>query len=319
MEARRPNGVATDERGMFSGPALPTRASADPKSRPEPAGFAGTYCATLLDWIQMVQLGRRDAVLTVRSPDGREASVWFQSGDIIDAVCDGLSGKEAVYRVIAWRTGEVSLSFHSANRPRKIEASTSGLLLEALARKDEAERAAAEGGGLNAAPWPSRWRFPRWRRISPMGAAAALAGATLLLLCVMVARRAPPPSPLPSARLAPSSPAPMSVLPLDSPSAKAVGNRLAFVSRGSSVSSSASSAVRPSVSDPPSSAGVSSSKRRRTSAPKRDHEDTPGRDEGPPAPDTGMATTRPPSIRVLDQPSGIRIIGQPEAHIDVLE
>jgi hypothetical protein len=309
MEARRPNGVASDERGMFSGPALPTRASADPKSRPEQAGFAGTYCTTLLDWIQMVQMGRRDAVLTVRSPDGGEAMVWFKNGDIIDAVCDGLSGKEAVYRVIAWRTGEVSLSFNSTNRPRKIEASTSGILLEALARKDEAERAAAESGGLNAAPLPGRGRGPRWGRISPMGAAAAAAGATLLLLCVMVARRAPPPSPLRSSRLAPSAPAPMSVLPLDSPSVNAVGNRVALAGRGSSVPGSASSAVRPSLSNPASTAGASSIKRRRTSAPS----------ERPPAPDPGMATTRSPSIRVLDQPSAIRIIGQPEAHIDVLE
>jgi len=302
MEARRPNGVATEERGKFSGPPLPPLANGDNDGRPQLGGFAGTYCTTLLDWIQMVQMGRRDAVLTVTSRDRGQAVVWFKTGDIIDAVCDGFSGKEAVYRIVAWQTGEVALAFDPVDRPRRIEASTSGLLLEALARKDEAERAAES----LASPGPpvAGWRLTRdvpW--LTPVRAALGLTATTLLLLCVLVSRRGSPLVSVPSAHPLPSRPAGISVLPLDPRAASPIP----LPAARQAPSTAATIVNAPSI------------KRQRPSVMKRPREEGTSGEERTSASAAGAAAPRPPSIEVLDRPSGIRIIGQPEAHIDVIE
>lgn len=305
MEARRPNGVAngaaTEERGKFPGPPLPSPAG--DKDGPQPrGGFAGTYCTTLLDWIQMVQMGRRDAVLTVTSRDRGQATVWFKSGDIIDAVCDGFSGKEAVYRVVAWQSGEVTLAFDPIDRPRKIEASTSGLLLEALARKDEAERA-AESLEPPARPLPAWWLSQGVAWLTPLRTAVGLAATTLLLLCVLASRRGSALGPAPSPHAVPSRPGAIAVLPLAPRAPSTMPLPAGRAVQSTVVSASHASPV----------------KRQRPSVVKGGRDDGTSSEERTSASAAGVAAPRPPSIEVLDRPSGIRIIGQPEAHIDVIE
>jgi Domain of unknown function (DUF4388) len=109
--------------------------SAEPNS--ERRGFTGTCSDTsLADWIQLVQMGRRDAVLRVRANGGREGLLWCHTGDIIDAACDGLVGKEAVYRALSWTGGEVSVDFRTFEHPQRIQGSTASLLLESALRND---------------------------------------------------------------------------------------------------------------------------------------------------------------------------------------
>jgi hypothetical protein len=94
----------------------------------ERAGFSGTGETTLTDWIQLVHLGRRDAVVTVRTHDGKEGTLWCRHGDIIDAVCDGASGEDAVYQALSWPGGEVSVDFTTFEHGRQIEIATAGLI-----------------------------------------------------------------------------------------------------------------------------------------------------------------------------------------------
>jgi Domain of unknown function (DUF4388) len=102
------------------------------------AGFAGTCQTTLTDWIQLVQMGRRDAVVSVRTHDGKEGTLWCRDGDIIDAVCDGLVGEEAVYQALSWQGGRVSVEFQGFKHRRQILTPTAGLLLTAAYRTDSA-------------------------------------------------------------------------------------------------------------------------------------------------------------------------------------
>lgn len=105
-------------------------------------GFSGTCENTsLTDWIQLVQMGRRDAVMTVRAHDGKMGRLWCRDGDIVDASCDGLVGIEAVYRVLSWQGGTVAVDFRTFERPRQIPIATSALLLEAAYRSDSHVRA----------------------------------------------------------------------------------------------------------------------------------------------------------------------------------
>src|SRR5581483_7198220 len=73
--------------------------------------FSGTCETTLNDWIQLVQMGRRDAVVSVRTFDGKEGTLWCREGDIIDAHCDGAAGEVAVFRALGWRGGRVTVAF----------------------------------------------------------------------------------------------------------------------------------------------------------------------------------------------------------------
>ncbi|HEY4013884.1 MAG TPA: DUF4388 domain-containing protein [Polyangiaceae bacterium] len=131
----------------------------------EQGGFSGTCQNTsLADWVQLIQMGRRDALIVVRTPDHGEGRLWCQGGDIIDACWGRFTGEEAVYRILAFESGDVSVDFTAFDRPRAIRTSTAGLLLEAAYRKDtrvsdtparraqEAAYGAAGGASHSTAP-----------------------------------------------------------------------------------------------------------------------------------------------------------------------
>jgi Domain of unknown function (DUF4388) len=100
-------------------------------------GFSATCQNTsLADWIQLIQMGRRDAIIVIRTPDHGDGLLWCRAGDIIDARWDPLTGEEAVYRILSFETGEVAVYFETFERSRAIHTSTTGLLLQAAYRRD---------------------------------------------------------------------------------------------------------------------------------------------------------------------------------------
>jgi hypothetical protein len=138
------------------------------------AGFSGTCETTLTDWIQLVQMGRRDAVVRVRTNDGKEGTLWCQQGDIIDAACDGLAGEDAVYRALSWKGGRVSVDFTVFEHRREIQMATSGLLLGAAYRKD--------GGVVVRSGTPTvRTQRPGWEK-RPTALLFVVAGGLLALV-----------------------------------------------------------------------------------------------------------------------------------------
>jgi hypothetical protein len=120
----------------------------------EHAGFSATCQNTsLADWVQLIQMGRRDAVIIVRTPDHGEGRLWCKAGDIIDARWGPLTGEDAVYRILSFEIGDVTVDFDMFERPRVIHTSTSGLLLQAAYQKDSVF---SEPGALSAlAPAPN--------------------------------------------------------------------------------------------------------------------------------------------------------------------
>lgn len=157
----------------------------------ERPGFSGSCENTsLADWIQLVQMGRRDAVVSIVSHAGGEGRLWYRGGDIIDATCDGISGEDAVYRVLAWEGGKVSVDFASFERPRQIQVATAALLLQAAYRKDSGIRelarppddAAGDPSSSATAPAPTT-------ASTPSSAASAPAAAALPLVALPTQRR----------------------------------------------------------------------------------------------------------------------------------
>lgn len=132
---RRSARVALDQqlRSTFSIRGL----DLDDLSRAELSGSLAEI--SIADLLQTIQLGRKDAHITVTSAE-TESHIWCDSGEIIDAQSGALGGEEAVYRILGLSTGSVVADFARPRRTRRITTSTPHLLLEALRINDERAR-----------------------------------------------------------------------------------------------------------------------------------------------------------------------------------
>src|SRR4051812_16958356 len=97
----------------------------------------------VVDLLQTIAVSGKSGVAMVKRGD-REAQLYFQKGQLIDAEVGDLRGEEAVYRAITWTTGTFDLEFRTVDHPVVIEASTNALLMEGLRRVDELGRLAEQ-------------------------------------------------------------------------------------------------------------------------------------------------------------------------------
>lgn len=83
------------------------------------------------------------------------SQVWFEGGQLIDARSGALEGTAAVYRIAGHEVGDFHVEVTGESRPRTIESSGTGLVLEAARRMDETreilERLPPSGAVLEAA------------------------------------------------------------------------------------------------------------------------------------------------------------------------
>ena len=97
----------------------------------------------VVDLLQTIAVSGKSGVAMVKRGD-REAQLYFQKGQLIDAEVGDLRGEEAVYRAITWTAGTFDLEFRNVDHPVVIEASTNALLMEGLRRVDELGRLAEQ-------------------------------------------------------------------------------------------------------------------------------------------------------------------------------
>ena len=95
---------------------------------------------SVLDLIQALDAGRKTCrlVLTYKRLVSR---IHFHDGRLIHATCGNLSGAAVVYEVVAWTAGTFLIDFEWGECPRTITQSTQAVVLEALHRLDESQRA----------------------------------------------------------------------------------------------------------------------------------------------------------------------------------
>ena len=90
----------------------------------------------MVDLLQTIELGRKSGVLTLeRSP--HQARLYFADGQVVDAETGKLRGEDAVYRLLTWEEGNFEIDFKNIDRPRRIQTTTQGLLMEGMRRVDE--------------------------------------------------------------------------------------------------------------------------------------------------------------------------------------
>lgn len=188
---------------------------------PQFAAALGELSVT--DLLQLLALGRRDAVLGIAHAGG-QSRLWCVSGDIVDAESGPLQAVAAVYRVLAIEQGRVSARFGAdARRPRRVHLSTMELLLEGARRADEgnairralgtARQRLAPGVSLADARWSAEERavlaaFEGGRRVPDVVADSPLGDLeTLSVIDRLVSQRHLLPDPSSEDARAPTTPA----------------------------------------------------------------------------------------------------------------
>jgi CRP-like cAMP-binding protein len=87
--------------------------------------------------LQVVSEARRSGRLHLRAPGGREASIAFRDGRVVDAELDELQGAEAVYAALTWEAGDFWLEPSDVPEDDDGGMGVMGLLLEGMRRIDE--------------------------------------------------------------------------------------------------------------------------------------------------------------------------------------
>jgi DNA-binding response OmpR family regulator len=103
--------------------------------------FAGRVAdMPVVDVIQTIEISRKSGVIQFTGDRGRQATIYFRDGRVIDAEAGALQGEDAIYRLLTWNEGEFEVVFRTVRRREVITTSSQGLLMEGMRRLDEWSR-----------------------------------------------------------------------------------------------------------------------------------------------------------------------------------
>lgn len=111
-----------------------------------------------VDLLQLLSMNRRSGALSITTPAGA-GEVRLVEGEVVDAVYRRLEAEKALFRLLAETEGAFAFASGSATPLRRLQTSTSMLLMEGMRRIDEvkqrrAKLAADEDALLAIAPSP---------------------------------------------------------------------------------------------------------------------------------------------------------------------
>ncbi len=118
-----------------------------PRREPELKGDLSQVA--LFDLLQVFAANRRTGKLLVQSPTSI-GEVWLHEGEIVDATHGLVVGDKALYRVLAIRSGQFMFLPDVEYTRRRVHGSIDQLLMEAVRRIDEVERALEDVPSLEA-------------------------------------------------------------------------------------------------------------------------------------------------------------------------
>ncbi|MDQ3367134.1 MAG: DUF4388 domain-containing protein [Myxococcota bacterium] len=103
--------------------------------------FAGRVAdMPVVDVIQTIEISRKSGVIQFTGERGRQATIYFRDGRMIDAEAGSLQGEDAIYRLLTWSEGDFEVVFRTVRRREVITTSSQGLLMEGMRRLDEWSR-----------------------------------------------------------------------------------------------------------------------------------------------------------------------------------
>ena len=118
------------------------------------SGFRGVQSKSLVDLIQLECLSRTSTTLRI-SNGSLEGRIWIRDGDVIDAACGTLTDTAAFREILCWKTGSFEILGPDDTRPRRIQESYQGLLLESAQAIDEQQAAPQPSPDAGAAATPA--------------------------------------------------------------------------------------------------------------------------------------------------------------------
>jgi CheY-like chemotaxis protein len=111
------------------------------------SGFRGVQSKSLVDIIQLECISQSSSVLRITNGP-LSGKIWIQDGEVIDSEADEFKGEAAFQRILAWKAGNFETLPADPSRPRTINKSYNGLLLETAQALDEkaSETAGSDSG-----------------------------------------------------------------------------------------------------------------------------------------------------------------------------
>lgn len=139
-----PAASESTSRRLPSGDRLPAIAPGTPGSRRTTALNGRLEQLGLSSLLVMMEMERKDGVLSLRDSDsGMVGRIFLRGGQVISARLDekpDLDGKQCVYTMLAWKAGTFSFSATRVDMEDTINSSTTHLLMEGARLIDEAAR-----------------------------------------------------------------------------------------------------------------------------------------------------------------------------------
>lgn len=139
-----PAASESTSRRLPSGDRLPAIAPGTPGSRRTTALNGRLEQLGLSSLLVMMEMERKDGVLSLRDSDsGMVGRIFLRGGQVISAKLDekpDLDGKQCVYTMLAWKAGTFSFSATRVDMEDTINSSTTHLLMEGARLIDEAAR-----------------------------------------------------------------------------------------------------------------------------------------------------------------------------------
>ena len=81
----------------------------------------------------------------IEKSSGKQGTLFFRDGDLLDARADGLRGESAAYEIFSWEGVSLSIQNACQQKEKRIHQDLQALLLEAMRLKDERVRLEKEG------------------------------------------------------------------------------------------------------------------------------------------------------------------------------
>jgi hypothetical protein len=106
------DGIAAGDMGHISGVALPVA-------------------------LQMVELERKTCTVYIKTVDGLSGTLYFNEGELFDAVTTEKEGAEAALEIVGWEDAEIDIQGFCKRRVRVIQEPLTFLLMEGARQKDE--------------------------------------------------------------------------------------------------------------------------------------------------------------------------------------
>lgn len=93
---------------------------------------------SVASFLQMIEMEEKTCLFEVKSPGKKKGVFYFQEGILFNAAYGDKKGEEAAIRIISMKNAEISFKSAPTGRlNRKIERPLTGLIMEAMRRKDE--------------------------------------------------------------------------------------------------------------------------------------------------------------------------------------